>query len=67
MSTHKTNCVNFSLRQPFKFRNKIVYKCLECLMSHIMCTKCSEIEIVREVKYLGIFLDGELSLEKLCL
>jgi hypothetical protein len=61
LSTMKTNCINFSLRNSVEFENKIMYKCLNCLNSRSVCIKCSEISGVKEVKYLGVILDSELN------
>lgn len=62
LSAEKTKYINFSLRKEVIFDNQIYYKCEECLGSQSMCgSKCSSVERVSNLKYLGVIVDSELS------
>lgn len=61
LSISKTNYLCLSLRREVNFKNKVIYKCNDCLYDERECSLCSEIEGVDNVKYLGVILDKELT------
>lgn len=61
LSPEKTKFINFSLRKEIKLKNEIIYKCIKCLCLQTRCTECAVVEQTNSIKYLGIYLDQELS------
>lgn len=65
LSSEKTKYINFNLKRDVDFDGPIYYKCVECLClgnpNNCVRKKCAIVERAKNLKYLGIIVDSEVS------
>jgi hypothetical protein len=62
LSAEKTKFINFSFRKNVHFDNEIIYHSADCISQQNLCIgKCEIVGRTNHIKYLGIYLDSEVS------